>query len=666
MESYLKNIKYQYKEILESIPINRMDLKPSEYAEKNIILDRSVSTLSTGKFKYKLTPYLREIVDLLDPYHPAKLAAIMKGGQIGFTQGVLVNGIIWIIVNNPGNIIALSANDTLSKEMIESRLDPAISSCGIQHLIRPNTIRKRNQRTGDTSNYKEFSGGRLFAGGLQSIDKLGKQRSLKYGFFDDFEAAPISDKSQGNILDIIQQRFSTAANSMKQFYISTPETKPSNIEKIYLMGDQRKWMVPCPKCGVYIEILWNKKKDNERIGIVFETDDNNKLIEKSVGYVCQECGKFWKEEYKYKINLEGIWTPTCEPERPGYYSYHIPCTISAPGMYDWIHYSYQWLKIFQGEHINNSKLKVFNNLVLGEPWEDKSDKIKSNQLAKNTRAYEIGIIPNQLSQDDGNGRIILLTCSCDLNGTIDDARLDYEVVGHSVSGSTYSIVHGSIGTYQPGNKDAKRDKWTYRNNQDNNVWDMFYNEVVNRDYYTEDGQTMRILKTAVDTGYYTHFAYGFIDAYPGQLIGVKGHVPENFQKANKDLALFRPARERNNLYILEVDLIKDRLAEMISLPLGEPQLAGTLNFPQPSDGMYTVPGYFVQYEAEEKKLEQNDDGEVIGWKWVRKYSSAANHFFDVAVYNLALRDIIAKIICKEMGLKEWSWEIFCSIIEENF
>lgn len=659
------NLKEQLLDLVHSIPVNQLDLLPSEFAEKYRTLTSDVSSI-IGKFKYDYTPYLREVVNRLSPYDEASVIIIQKSAQIGFSEGVIINGILWLIANNPGNILWLSANDDLSKEMVESRLDQGLQSCGIYHLIRPNTIRKRNQRTGDTSNYKEFAGGRLFAGGLKSIDKLGKQRSIKYGFFDDFDAAPIADKVQGNIFELLQQRFASNASTMKQFYISTPEIRPSNIETLYLKGDQRKWNVPCPKCGTYIELLFNAKKDGERVGIVYELDSSDQLIDKSVGYICQECGQFWTEKYKYDINLQGIWKPTAQSSRPGFVSYHIPAYYSAPGMYTWTDYIYKWLDIFKDGIPSKSKMKVYTNLVDGLPWEDKSDKIKSNQLAKNTRAYEIGTVPNQLSQDDGNGRIILLTCSCDLNGTIDDARLDYEVVGHSVSGSTYSIKHGSIGTYQPGNKDAKRDKWTYRNNQDNNVWDMFYNEVVNRDYYTEDGQVMRILKTAVDTGYYTHFAYGFIDAYPGQLVGVKGHVPENFQKANKDLALFRPARERNNLYILEVDLIKDRLAEMISLPLGEPQLAGTLNFPQPSDGMYTVPGYFVQYEAEEKKLEQNDDGEVIGWKWIRKYSSAANHFFDVAVYNLALRDIIAKIICKEMGLKEWSWEIFCSIIEENF
>jgi len=36
-----------------------------------------------------------------------------------------------------------------------------------------------------------------------------------------------------------------------------------------------------------------------------------------------------------------------------------------------------------------------------------------------------------------------------MNGTEQDARMDYEVVAWSESGATYSIKHGSIGTFIP-------------------------------------------------------------------------------------------------------------------------------------------------------------------------------------------------------------------------
>jgi phage terminase large subunit GpA-like protein len=337
--------------------------------------------------------------------------------------------------------------------------------------------------------------------------------------------------------------------------------------------------------------------------------------------------------------------------------------IAAPGMYDWVHYAYQWLDIFKDGTTNKAKLKVFHNVVLGEAWQEATERIKQNQLAQNIREYPINTVPNSLSERDGNGRIYLLTCACDLNGTEDDGRLDYEIVAHSESGATYSVDQGSIGTFKRGKQsDEGRIKYTYRNNQPNNVWDEFF-DIIDQDFQTDDGETMRILLTGIDTGYFTNYAYYFMDANPGITVGIKGKVSDKFQKVNADIVEFKVSTDRSNLYIIETDKIKDRLAEFINLPKKDPQVPGFMNFPQPEKGKYTTPGFFQQFEAEEKKIQENDYGEVIGWKWDKKNAHAQNHFFDTRVYNLVLRDIIAKEFCKSQKLKEWSWQMFCNIVK---
>jgi phage terminase large subunit GpA-like protein len=660
----MNSLEIAFLKIFQSIETSKLDLLPSQWAEKYRTLTRDVSTL-TGKYKYSITPYLREIIDTLSPYHPAKIIAIIKGSQIGMTEGVIVNGILWTIANNPGNILALSADDKLSQEMVESRLDQGIQSCGIQHLIRPNTIRKRNQRTGDTSSSKEFAGGRAFFGGLKSINKLSRQRSIQKGFFDDWEAAPISDPEQGNLFDLLQQRFTSASKTMKQYYISTPETRPSNIEQLYLKGDQRKWMVPCPICGKYIELIWHELREGESIGITFQKDEAGKLIDSSVGYVCQECSGFFKEKHKYDMNLAGKWVSTAEPSRQGFYSYHISCLNSAPHMYNWTYYARNWLEIYADGIEKKSKLKVFINQVLGQPWEERKMDISAKILQRNTREYEVGTVPNKLSKADGNGQIVLITCACDLNGTIDDARLDYDVWAHAESGSIYSIDQGSIGTYQPGDKNEGRDLWSYKEDAPNNVWDYFWNEVLSKEYVTDEDKKMKILYTGVDTGYFAHFAYGFIDQYPASIVGLKGRLDDMFHKITQDVPKNKPARERANLFILESDLIKDELSEMISLRWteGNAQPAGFMNFPQPGGGKYTRK-YFEQFENETRVLDMNEDGDAVGWKWVKKTQTSPNHFWDTACYNLATRDIFVRRFLREVGIKNGGWGEYVEVIKK--
>ena len=211
---------------------------------------------------------------------------------------------------------------------------------------------------------------------------------------------------------------------------------------MFELGDQRRFHVPCPRCGEFIPLYWTVDVDGEKAGIFFKTDDQGKLEEGSVGYICQKCAGFFTDSHKYEMNLAGSWKPMVKPSETGYYSYHISSLYAPPGMYDWEHYARKWIEAnpLDGA-VNTPQLRTFYNTVLGETWEDQGEAPKATSLSMNTRGYEVGEIPETLSMNDGNGRIILITCGSDLNGIIDDARLDYEIVGWSESGASYSIRH---------------------------------------------------------------------------------------------------------------------------------------------------------------------------------------------------------------------------------
>src|SRR5690606_7269445 len=176
-------------------------------------------------------------------------------------------------------------------------------------------------------------------------------------------------------------------------------------------------------------------------------------------------------------------------------------------------------------------------------YEQQGEAPKANELQKNIRPYEIGIIPEKLSERDGNGRIVLLTCAADLNGTEDDARLDYEIVGWSETGSSYSISHGSIGTFIPRENSMKvkedRERWSYNHAKSNNVWGKF-REIIGEKYRTDTGRNMKIFITGIDCGHYTNHAYAFIDKpnVPGALVvGLKGDKEGKFRKFGVDTSI---------------------------------------------------------------------------------------------------------------------------------
>jgi phage terminase large subunit GpA-like protein len=661
--------KSQISDILEGARVQLSDLSPSEWTEQYRMLTTDISS-RPGKFTYDYTPYMREIVDCLSVEHDARIIAFMKGAQIGASMGLIESGIGWIISQSPGNILFLSGHADLAEEAMNQRIDRVIDTCGLRTLIQPNVLRKRNQRTGDTNKSKEFPGGNLIAGSA-SNHKLLRQRSIRYGFIDDFDAAKKSSTQAGSTRSLIEQRFAAYYDKMKLFYISTPELKQnSNIEPVFLLGDQRRYFVPCPCCGEYIPLFWSVEipGTKEKGGITWKVDDRNELIIGSTGYICQVCAGFFDDSRKMEMNLAGEWRPTAKPSEPGYYSYHISSLYAPPGMYDWERYVRMYLEANPTEGRREELHKAFMNLCLGETYEHKGAAPEANQVQSKIRDYKINLIPEWVSEKDGNGKIIMLTCACDLNGIEDDARVDYEVVAWSETGSSYSVVHGSIGTFvfresqQRVKEDRKR--WTYKHNAPNSVWPEL-EKVLGSTWKTDTGRKMGIAVSGVDCGHYTTHAYAFIDGSKVPFVfGIRGDKEEKYRKWKQDMPMFKPAKERGKLFMLDVNYIKDLVADNIKLEWnsrsGDSQPPGYMNYPSPEGGLYSFKNFFQHYGSEHR-TDDIKDGVIVGTRWMKKGTNDQNHFWDVYIYNFALKELWASIVLRE-AKKKGTWSDFVNYI----
>lgn len=641
---------------------------PSEWAEKHRYLTSEV-TAFPGLMSYDRFPFMREIVNRLSPDDPTRILTLMGGAQIAKSTGFIETGIGYIIKNYPGPILLTSADKELSKGQVSKKIDQMIANSGLQYLIRPNTLKKKNLKTGDRDDLKEFPGGSLMAQSIKAVDKI-RQNSFRYIFADDLEAGVRSEKQAGDILDLLMMRANSYKDIMKVCHISTPEIKQTSlIEPSFKNGDQRYYFMPCPLCGAYIKYEWYVKIEGEdkiHAGVTFEKDDKNNLVEDSVGYTCPECRGFFKEKHKREMLHNGIWKATATPSRPDWKSYHVSGLYSPPGFFDWTHHARQWLKIFpNGDQVHEKSLQVFNNLVLGLTYEERKKEVNSSLIARNTRDYEIGTIPTRISISDGNGQIVLLTCACDLNGKEEDARLDYEVLAHSVNGSTYSIDSGSIGTFQRGDTSDLRELKSYSHGVSNSVWDEFA-EILKKEYITQEGEILTIAIAGVDTGYFTQSAYQFIDQSfikSCKLVGLKGDSEEKKRNVSADTPIFKESRERLDLYLVQSNQIKDTLSELMKFKYqkGDPQQAGFMNYPTPTAEKYTHL-YFEQYEGEARKPIVSATGIEIAYMWEKKTQQSKNHFWDCRVYNMALRDIFVKTVSKSIG-KTVTWLDFCELIQ---
>lgn len=662
--------------ILDSIP-QLSDEMPSEWTERKVVMQKPFP----GPFRYYRTPYTREIIDILSPNTPCWGAAVKKGGQVGFSSGVIYPGIGWIIANNPGNTLLTVGSPELIEPCMD-KMDILIHGAGLHDYIQPQVKRKRNSKTGDTGHKKDFPNGYLLVADVNNHKKI-RQIDTQFQFRDDAEAVKKASKESGNTAKKLDQRQAAYEDSLKQLTISTPEVlETSNIEPAYLKGDQRKFMIPCDCCHQPIELKWSTdslKVEGKKAGIVWRLKEDGHLDKSSVGYCCQLCDGFFTDKNKMEWLNKGFWKPTAVSKVEGYRSYHISALYAPIGMFSWAHYVQDYIDANpEGQPRDEALFQQFQNECLGECYETPKETPSAGNLQKNNvRAYHVGEIPESLSIADGNGEIVLLTLSADANGKLDDARLDWELEAWSEKGARYSVKHGSIGSFifreSPKQKEKAREHWSYELNATHSVWPDF-TDIITTDFKTDTGRTMNIAITAVDTGHCEKQVFAYIDSKSSEftIVGVKGDKEHDWQKYNRDVKDFLPGRSRPNLYLLNVNKMKDDLARQMKLRWdtenNQPQPFGYLNFPtalidsEENKEYYTHKVYYSHYESEHKILDVGSDGIARGWKWEKKTSIIQNHFWDVKLYGASARDILMWKCFKEAKVQDYNWKMFVDII----
>jgi phage terminase large subunit GpA-like protein len=654
--------------MLDSAFAEISDISPSDWVEQNRVMTSDVSPIP-GKFSYENSPYTRYIIDYLHQSCPATTIVVMKAAQIGFSVGVIEGGIGWIISQSPGNILFLVGHEDIVSDATE-KVDRMIDNSGIRHLIKNVSNRARKTKSGDTDRQKSYAGGYMKIG--TANHGILRQISMQYGFIDDFEKMKSADKSSGSTRKMIEQRFAAYASKQKIFYISTPELEEtSNIYPVYLEGDQRKLHIKCPCCSELIVLEWEctNEKTGEPAGITWGYLDDGRLDTYSVGYVCQKGGGFFDDSEKTELLKTAVPITTAVPKNDKIISVHISALYSPHYMRRWHEYVQDYIDCtpIDGDRTSAQEeaYKTFVNLVLGLPYKPNIKSVSSKELMSNIRDYEPCIIPESLSIKDGNGRIILLTMGVDLNGTEDDARLDYEIVAFSESGATYSIDEGSIGTFRPKDKNShNREHFTYQMAKHNSIWPLFHELLLKKFYRDTDGTPIQIMATSLDCGYMTNYAFTFSDSVIKslQVYCVKGDYFDKKTSEFASIKSFKKSSERTNLYLVASNFTKDSLSRDMALKWNAGanivQPLGFMNFPTPKEGKYSIDNYFSHFEAEHKIIDPKDNRYV----WKKKAHGVQNHKFDCRLYALVARDILLDKMfdAKNLNVKNYVWNDFAA------
>ena len=476
--------------VLDMIPDHVTRMTVSEWAEEKRILSADV-TATPGPFRWNVTPYLKEIADCLSEASDVQEIVVRKGAQVGFTTGILENWIGYIIDVCPGPALMVDADKGMAEAGMEIRVDKMIESAGLQDKIFAQTKKKANKKSGDTKALKQFPGGFFMAIGPKVGAKL-RKNAIRFLSFDEEDAYPQQvgtddgkTANEGDTVDLAIRRTATFEQTRKILHGSTPLIESSSrIDRLFALGDQCYFEVPCPHCGQFQRIHWRDQDGTFRIK--FKQDEAGHLIHDSVYYECEHCQGEIKNRDKWVILSLGKWVATAVPRRPHLRSFHVPSLLSIKQ--SWEEICQMWIDA-KGDL---SKLRTFVNTVLGETWVEKGEAPVAEKVWARREGYEVGGVPPE-------ARPLFCTVGAD----VQKDRIEAEVVAWGKDLESWSIEYLNL----PGDtSDPTGDAWTA------------LAKVIET---THAG--LRVELAMIDSGYNSPVVYAFCDRYMAGVLPVKGY-----------------------------------------------------------------------------------------------------------------------------------------------
>lgn len=533
----------------------------SQWAEKYRILAGTASS-EPGRWSNARTPYLVEIMDELSPQSSATDVVFMKGSQIGGTE-VLINTALYYIKHCPSPIGQFQTTEQTAKRFLKQRENPAFTAMGMNDLF-----------YGDEMYIKEFPGGILTTGWSNSPSNF-RSAPFCISLCDEISEWPDDCGGQGDPCELARRR-TTNFPRRKLFWNSTPGIEGEcRITKMFELGDQRHYQVPCPHCGELHKWEWGN--------VVWDCDSNGKALPQTVRMRCPHCGEEYGEYHKTELMALGQWV--AENPDGEYPSFHINALYSPLGWYSWANAVSDFVKA-KGD-VN--KMKSFTNNVLGEPWSlDGGKVIDPNGLMSRCEEYEAEV-------PDG---AVVLTAGVD----VQDDRLEVEIVGWGKGLENWGITNRIL----------------VGNPSEQGVWDAL-DSILMASYRNSLNENLYVAATLIDSGgHHTDDVYRYtakrerrnVFACVGKA-GLARPLVTRPQKTKKSLVY------NASLVNVGVDIAKDQFYDWISIENPGP---GYCHFPAKPDEYNQE--YFAQLTAEKRFKKWVRGSQVWAYKKLRPRNEA--------------------------------------------
>lgn len=495
--------------------LNKPTDQPEKLISKSINGNRVMPPESPfpGVYDIYKTPYIIELCDNMSPFSACTGQAIKKGVQIAITTAV-ENCIAYYWKVRPSAQMYLTGTEALILDFETERLVPLMASAGLVSSI--TVYKKGSRKTGDTTRRKDYRGGFLVMGSIQSSADA-RSKSIPIMYVDEIDLASVQmHTGEGNRLEVLAGRLTAFEGRSKMMSLSTPRERHNSLIDIqYDQGDKRKFMVPCPHCKKQQWLCLGD--DNTNYGL--KGDYKAGVLEQGY-YICYHChDAIFNGNKGFMLSLANgaHWEPTCTPTIKNYRSYHIPSFYSPMMSFTAMRQKYD-IAIDAGD----DGMRSFTNLYLGKSFYPSGQKPKYEtviEIRSKDQNYISGVVP---------ANIMFLTAFCDVQAgknkfkdmTTDQIlthqarvfakdevspelrtmpRLEVEVCGHGAQFRTASVIYKTF--------------WGRVDRQDAGAWAQLteWIEETNLTFKRRDGFKFPVQMFFIDSGYQTDLVYQFAE-----------------------------------------------------------------------------------------------------------------------------------------------------------
>jgi len=479
-------------------------LTVSQWADANRVLDNT--SPEPGPWRTDRTPYLREIMDSLSPSVPCERVVFVKAAQIGGTE-VLLNTCGYLMHHAPAPTLLVQPSVEMAKRFSKQRLDSLIESTPV---LRGRVKDPRSRDSGNTILMKEFAGGVLILTGANSAVGL---RSLpaKYVLADELDGWPADADQEGDPFQLAVKRTVAFGTQRKILAVSTPTLEGlSRIEALYKASDQRRYFVPCPRCGHYQVLVWER--------VVWEKDQPE-----TAKYRCEACETLIENWQKTEMLARGEWRATAAGDGKTR-GYHISALYAPVGWPSWGDLAMEFVEANK----SRETLQVFVNTVWGECWKDES-------------ALPLDADALYARREPFGAEVPMGACLLTVGADVQADRIEVEVVGWGDGEESWSVgyhvLYGDTG--QP------------------EVWSEL-DRLLLQQWRHESGLLLPVSAACVDAGYETETVLDFCRTRRGRRIWpVKGQA--GFGKPVWPRRATTGGKNRGELYLIGSDVAKEKV-----------------------------------------------------------------------------------------------------------